>query len=101
MNFYRSHNIKVRDKKDIVVAQQLSTVVSLIRQSKFERAQNLLDELKALSPDYFEIHRVYAFFYKQQENIQEAISCYELAIELAPNSAIVYFWFGHRNFVCH
>ena len=94
MNFYRSHNIKVRDKKDIVVAQQLSTVVSLIRQSKFERAQNLLDELKALSPDYFEIHRVYAFFYKQQENIQEAISCYELAIELAPNSAIVYFWFG-------
>lgn len=94
MNFYRSHNIKIRDKKDIVVAQQLSTVVSLISQSRFERAQEILDELKALSPDYFEIHRVYAFFYKKQENIQEAISCYELAIELAPNSAIIYFWFG-------
>lgn len=94
MNFYRSHNIKIRDKKDIVVAQQLGTVVSLIRQSRLERAQDILDELKALSPDYFEIHRVYAFFYKQQENIQEAISCYELALELAPSSSIVYFWFG-------
>lgn len=93
-NFYRGNSIKIRDKKDIVVAEQLNVVVRLIRNKKFERAQELLDELKLLSPDYFEIHRIYAYFYQQQENIQESINCYELAVQLAPNSSMVYYWYA-------
>lgn len=93
-NFYRGNSIKIRDKKDTVVADQLNLVGRLIRNNKFERAQEILDELKTLSPDYFEIHRIYAYFYQQQENIQEAINCYELAVQLAPKSAMIYFWYG-------
>ncbi|WP_019458470.1 tetratricopeptide repeat protein [Acinetobacter sp. GG2] len=94
LNVYRGNSIKIRDKKDVVVAEQLNVVVKLIRNNKFERAQQILDELKTLSPDYFEIHRIYAYFYQQQENIQEAINCYELAIQLAPKTAMIYFWYG-------
>lgn len=94
INIYRGNSIKIRDKKDVVVAEQLNVAVKLIRNNKFERAQELLDELKTLSPDYFEIHRIYAYFYQQQENIQEAINCYDLAIQLAPKSAMIYYWYG-------
>lgn len=93
-NVYRGNSIKIRDKKDIVVAEQLNVVVKLIRNKRFERAQEILDQLKTLSPDYFEIHRIYAYFYQQQGNIQEAINCYELAVQLAPKSAMIYFWYG-------
>lgn len=93
-NIYRGNSIKIRDKKDIVVAEQLNVTVKLIRDNKFERAQEILDELKMLSPDYFEIHRIYAYFYQQQENIQEAINCFELAVELAPKSTVTYYWYG-------
>lgn len=94
INVYRGNSIKIRDKKDVVVAEQLNVAIKLIRNNKFERAQELLDELKTLSPDYFEIHRIYAYFYQQQENIQEAINCYDLAIQLAPKSAMIYYWYG-------
>ncbi|MBS7826029.1 hypothetical protein J7624_02540 [Wohlfahrtiimonas chitiniclastica] len=93
-NPYNNYTIKIRDKKDVVVAEQLNIAAQYIRQDKFEKAQYILDQLKALSPDYYEIHRIYAFFYQKQENIQEAINCHELAISLAPTLPVVYYWYG-------
>ena len=93
-NIYRGSAIQLRDKKDAIIVKQLNVAINFIKAKEFLKAQNILDELKALSPDYYEIHRTYAYFYKEQENIFEAEESYELAIRLAPKSPSTYYWYG-------
>lgn len=94
LNRYAMSNIKMRAKSDRVLLRSLRDAVREVQEGRYDVAYELLDEARRLAPDYFEVHRVLAFFHQKNGNIPEARESYELAITLAPNSPQLHYWFG-------
>ncbi|MBK0013739.1 NB-ARC domain-containing protein [Stenotrophomonas sp. S41] len=93
-NKYSQSTIKVRLKSDRVVAKMLRDALSALHDGKNDHAYEILEESRRLSPDYFEVARVTAFFHEHSGNLQEARDNYELALQLSPQSAQIHYWYG-------
>ncbi|WMN98240.1 NB-ARC domain-containing protein [Vibrio parahaemolyticus] len=93
-NKYQKKNIKFRDKSDRVVAKMLTDAITHLNNNQYGLAYDLLDEAHRMSPDYFEVPRVFAQYYEIIGNIAEAREQYELAIVLEPDAPQLHHWFG-------
>lgn len=91
---YSKRNIVQRIKNDRVIIRRLLQALRYIEENRYESAYELLDEAKRLAPEYFEVHRVLAYFHQRKGNIPEARSSYELSISLSPNTPQLHFWYG-------
>lgn len=91
---YSIFSIAPRTTHDLVVVKYLRDALAAVRSHDFVTAQNLIHRAKDLSPDYYEVHRVEAWTYANLGNTPAACSAYEAAIQLAPDSAPLRFWFG-------
>ncbi|EKO3389759.1 hypothetical protein OMA37_001540 [Vibrio fluvialis] len=93
-NNYNPNNIKFRDKADRVIAKMLTDAQSYAKQQKHDKAFELLEESRRMSPDYFEVARVSAQFHEKQGNLTDARKQFELSILLAPEVPQLHYWFG-------
>lgn len=93
-NNYNPNNIKFRDKADRVIAKMLTDAQGYAKQQKYDKAFELLEESKRMSPDYFEAARVSAQFHEKQGNLTDARKQFELSILLAPEVPQLHYWFG-------
>ncbi|HGP0855709.1 TPA: tetratricopeptide repeat protein [Yersinia enterocolitica] len=96
---YNTLNIQFRDKSDRVIVKMLRDAQGYIRDGQHDKAFELLNEAHKLSPDYFEVARVMAYFHQKNGNISDAREQYELAIVLAPNLPQIHYWYG--RFLLH
>lgn len=98
-NKYNSKKVKFRDKEDRVIVKMLYDVITEIRFDHYGEAFDLLKEARRLAPDYYEVARVFAYYYKVLGNFGEARQEFELAIRQSPDSPQLYYWFG--KFLLH
>lgn len=98
-NKYHVSNIKFRDKSDRIVVKMLHDALKYLNDGINDKAYEILQEAHRLSPDYFEVARVMAYFYQRSGNWNDAREQYELAIILSPNSPQLNYWFG--KFILH
>lgn len=94
LDIYRKGYIKIRAKTDLLIAKLLHDSLESITLGKYDLAFEKLEEAKRLSPDYFEVARVTAYFHSKNGNYPEARDCYELAITLAPNTPQLHYWYA-------
>ena len=93
-NPYSFYAIKTRSKSDSIVAKYLFGALKNIKRMNFQEANDQIDRARALAPEYFEVHRVEAYLRAREGNIPAAREAYEAAIELAPDSAPLRYWYG-------
>lgn len=93
-NKYNMQNIVLRVKNDRVIIKTLSDAMKFIYAVQYDSAYELLESARRLAPDFFEVHRVIAYFQQKKGNFPEARDSFELAITLAPNTPQLHFWFG-------
>jgi tetratricopeptide (TPR) repeat protein len=93
-NKYNINNIVLRVKNDRVIIKTLSDALKFISTDNYDSAYELLEEARRLAPDFFEVHRVIAYFQQKKGNFPEARDSFELAITLSPNTPQLHFWFG-------
>jgi len=98
-NKYHMSNIKFRDKSDRIVVKMLHDAIKYLNDGKHDRAYEVLQEAHRLSPEYFEVARVFAYFYQKSGNWNDAREQYELAIVLSPDTPQLHYWFG--KFLLH
>ena len=91
---YRFSNFHIENKDQAVVASQLKKVTELILQKKLREADDLLSSIRALAPGYFEVERVAALLKFEQKDYVAAHKAYDLARELKPDYAPLWFWYG-------
>lgn len=91
---YAFGTIKIRSKSDRVLLKKLRDAYQFLQAGQYDEAYVVLDESRRLAPDYFEVHRMLAFFHERSGNISEARESYELAITLSPNTSQLHYWFG-------
>ena len=96
---YLMHSIKLRDKKDRIIAKMLTDALKQIKNGLHDKAFEQLQEAHRLSPDYSEVARVTAHFYDKSGNLADAREQYELALVLEPKSPQLNYWFG--KFLLH
>ncbi|EGR2770749.1 ATP-binding protein [Vibrio parahaemolyticus] len=93
-NKYNPSNIKFRDKNDRVIAKMLTDAQCHMKELRYDRAFEILNEASRMAPDYFEVARVMGQFYEKQGNLTDARKQFELAIVLSSKSPQLHFWFG-------
>lgn len=93
-NRYAFSTIKIRSKSDRVLLKSLRDAFQKVQQGQYDIAYELLDEARRLAPDYFEVHRILAFFHQRSGNLPEARESYELAITLSSRTPQLHYWFG-------
>ena len=98
-NKYHMSSIKFRDKSDRVVVKMLHDAIKFLNEGKHDQAYDILQEAHKLAPDYFEVARVFAYFYQKNGNLHDAREQYELAIVLSPDTPQLHHWFG--RFLLH
>jgi LuxR family transcriptional regulator, glucitol operon activator len=84
---YDMRTLKPRNKRDLVAVRKLQDVQKHILKRMYVEAEEKLDELKELMPDYFEVYRVDAFLKYQMGRVVEAREAYDIAIDLEPRHA--------------
>lgn len=89
-----SSSIHCRTRSDWVIAKYLRDALAHIRAEEIEKAFDLIEQAKSLTPDFSEVHRIEAFAYARSGNITNAYDSYERALEFAPNSAVTRLLFG-------
>lgn len=88
------YNIHIRTKSDLVVAKYLFDALISAKQDNFERAKSLVDAARALSPEYYEVHRIDAIIKTQEGNLSAAQLAYDTVMDLEPSSVPVRKWYG-------
>ena len=91
---YRFENFQIQNRDQALVASDLKRAFSLIRKKEFESAETLLASLISLAPGYFEVERVKAYLKFESGDFVAARQAYEMALELNPDYAPLYFWYG-------
>jgi Flp pilus assembly protein TadD/cold shock CspA family protein len=91
---YQIGTIALRSKRDVIVAKKLAMALDECRHRDFVRAQELIDEARALAPEYYEVYRIEGFVRASAGDTVGARLAYESAIDLAPASAPLRFFFG-------
>jgi tetratricopeptide (TPR) repeat protein len=84
----------VRDDNDIIVANILTKATYKIFLDKLDAADIDLARAEDLNPNYFEVHRVRAFYYVKSGDYLAAGFAYDAAISLAPDRAPLLMWYG-------
>lgn len=84
----------VRDDNDVIVANILTKAINKIFQNKLDDADIDLSRAEDLNPNYFEVHRVRAFYYLKSGDYLAAGFAYDGAISLAPDRAPLRMWYG-------
>ncbi|MEA0621923.1 tetratricopeptide repeat protein, partial [Xanthomonas campestris pv. campestris] len=97
---YATHNVKVRSKSDQIIFKRLREALQHIKEGSYDIAYEILEECQKLSPEYYEVARIFAFFHQKRGNYTEARENYELAIALAPDTPQLLFWFGKFIMTC-
>lgn len=83
---YNSNSFKIRNKHDKIAVRKLLEALRNIHANNTQQAHAILTELKQLYPDYFEVHRVFAYYYTRTNNIADASVSYKLAISQEPKA---------------
>lgn len=83
---YNPSSFRIRNKHDRVAVRRLMEAVRCIHEDNLTPAHAILTELKQLYPDYFEVHRVFAFYYTRTNSIADANRSYLLAISQEPTA---------------
>ena len=98
-NKYNMSSVKFRDKSDRIVVKMLHDAIKYLNDGIHDKAYVILQEAHRLSPEYFEVSRVLAYFYQKSGNWNDAREQYELAIVLSPDTPQLHYWFG--KFLLH
>lgn len=93
-NPYSHRTLDIRGEGDFGVARLLIDAISLIQRNRLVDANELIRGAKELAPGYHEVHRVEAFLRTQEGDYPGAISAYERARELEPDSVPLRYFFG-------
>ena len=91
---FSAYTIATRSRSDLVVAKYLQDAMQCIKRKQWVEANEHIQKARHLSPDYFEVHRVEAWKFSQEQNRPAARTSYEAAIELNPESAPLRLWYG-------
>jgi len=93
-NPYGATTIRTRTKRDWLVAKKLKDAISQVRSGDLENATEIIGEAKRLDPAFFEVLRVDAYINTKLDNLTEAQQSYETALELEPDYAPLYKFYG-------
>jgi len=93
-NPYSHRTLEIRGEGDFAVARQLIDAISLVRRNQVNDAEELIRNAKELAPGYHEVHRVEAYLRTQEGDYPGAISAYERARELEPDSVPLRYFYG-------
>ena len=91
---YRFENFRVENRDQAIVVAELKRAFALIRRKDYEAAESVVMAQSALAPAYFEVERVRAYLKFETGDFVEARRAYERALELVPEYAPLYFWYG-------
>jgi LuxR family glucitol operon transcriptional activator len=101
LDIFDLNSVCIRDQDDYIPAKYLTKAIEHVFKERFDIAHELIAKAFDLSPNYFEVHRVRAFAYAQQQEFFSAKNEYEAAIALAADRAPLRLWYGgllSRNF---
>jgi len=93
-NPFSVFSIVAKSKGDVIVAKYLLDALRYVQKHNFKDAQRLVGLARSLAPNNFEVHRVEAWVNASSGNIPAAEECYEVAVELEPNSAPLRMLYG-------
>jgi LuxR family glucitol operon transcriptional activator len=91
---YNLNNIAIPDKSFRVVAKYLSDALKTIKKENFNEAWVLIEKAKSIEPNYYEVYRVEAYYYVQNNDIFPARASYEIALDIDSSSAPLRYFFG-------
>jgi LuxR family glucitol operon transcriptional activator len=94
IDIYDFNSVCIRDQDDYIPAKYLTKAIEHVFKERYDAANELIDKAFDLSPNYFEVHRVRAFAFAQQQEAFSAKNEYEAAIALAGDRAPLRLWFG-------
>ena len=98
-NRYDQRSFVVRNRSEALAAQKLKKVLILAYRGEISSAEDLLQDSKMISSDYFEVFRTEATLAMKSGDISRAQDAYEAAIELAsdqPQLHVAYAGFFSR-----
>lgn len=87
-------SLSLRSPSDIATAKLLNDALEAARINHYHVAEPIVQKALELAPDYFEVHRVDAMVKSGLHDVVAARSAYEAAVQLAPRSAPLRFWYG-------
>lgn len=87
----------IRNRSEALVVKRLRQVFLYLNRGEFEVADGLIVDIRMLSPEYFEVYRVEAFVAIKSGDVPRALTCYEMALELAPEQPQLHLY--HANFL--
>ncbi len=85
-NRYSALYIEQSTKSDFVVASYLTDALKHSKTRRFEDALVLIEKARLLAPGYYEVYRVEGWVKNAQGDVAGALSAYEAAIEIEPES---------------
>ncbi|TFB46951.1 NB-ARC domain-containing protein [Cryobacterium tagatosivorans] len=91
---YDSHTVDVRGQHDVPAARLLIDAFKRADEGSVDAAIDLCREAQTLSPTYHEAWRVEATIQAKRQDRDAAISAFERAHEIAPDSAVASYHFG-------
>ena len=89
-NVYNPNFIFIREddaESDYIVADYLASAMNSLRRNRGDEAEGFINKAKDMSPNYFEVHRVEAFYAATEGNPLRADTAYERAVALKPDYA--------------
>lgn len=84
-NRYDSRTFTVRNRSEALTARKLKEAFSAANRGDVMYAEEILNELRVNSSDYFEFHRIDALVARKAGDITRAKDAYEAALEIAEN----------------
>jgi LuxR family transcriptional regulator, glucitol operon activator len=93
-NRYDPKYYTVRSPSEAISAGKLRHATNLALRGKFEKAYEVLDTVRVLSPEYFEAYRVQAFIQYRQGDFTGAQNSYDAAFDLGSEQPQLHFFYG-------
>ena len=91
---YSPETVDIRGTEDFHVAKLLRDAINAAANGKTNKALDNCHEAQLLAPTYHEAWRVEAFIQSLRPDVASALAAYERAIELAPESPSLKYFFG-------
>jgi len=93
-NRYDSRAFTVRNRTEALAARKLKDAMASANKADIASAENILDDLRVSSSDYFEFHRVDALVARKAGDIPRAVDAYHAALEIAENQPQLHVYFA-------
>jgi LuxR family transcriptional regulator, glucitol operon activator len=93
-NRYSINQFMVRTHDELISSIKLRKAMSAAREDNFETAKSIVTDQLRICPQYFEVRRVSAFINALNNNLSEANTQYEIAIEMTSDQPQLYFWYA-------